>query len=68
MHRHSTGVGVSDHDLRVTDPLALDEIDLYGELVIAASSSDAPLSASVIDEILGVSGDHPRHRLLRMPD
>lgn len=67
MHRNRTGVGVSDHDLRVTDPLALDEIDLYGELVIAASSSDAPLSASTIDEILGVSRDR-RHRTLRIPD
>jgi hypothetical protein len=41
-------------DTRVQDPLALDEIELYGELVIAATSSDGPLSLARIDEILGV--------------
>ena len=41
-------------DPRVTDPLALAEIELYGELVIAASASQLPLSRGEIDRILGV--------------
>jgi hypothetical protein len=40
---------------RLQDPLVLDEIELYGELVIAASSSDRPLSQSEIDRVLGVT-------------
>ena len=31
----------------------LDEIELYGELVIAASASDQPLSRDEIDRVLG---------------
>jgi hypothetical protein len=42
-------------DTRIQDPQALDEIELYGELVIAASSSDRPLSQSEIDHVLGVA-------------
>ena len=45
-------------DTRLQDPLVLDEIELYGELVIAASSSERPLSRDEIDRVLGV--DHPR--------
>ena len=41
-------------DTRLQDPLVLDEIELYGELVIAASSSDEPLSQDEIDHVLGV--------------
>ena len=41
-------------DTRLQDPLVLDEIELYGELVIAASSSDHPLSRDEIDHVLGV--------------
>ncbi len=41
-------------DVRVHDPLALAEIELYGELVIAATGSDGPLTREQIDEILGV--------------
>lgn len=41
-------------DTRVHDPLALAEIELYGELVIAASSSEGRLSRQQIDAILGV--------------
>lgn len=37
------------------DPAVLDEIELYGELVIAASGSDAPLDRAHIDAILGVA-------------
>jgi len=56
-------------DARVHDRVALDEIELYGELMIAASKSDGPLSTVEIDAILGVvprAGDavaraHRRH-------
>jgi hypothetical protein len=41
-------------DTRLQDPLVLDEIDLYGELVIAASSSERPLSRDEIDHVLGL--------------
>jgi hypothetical protein len=44
-------------DARVHDYVALDEIELYGELMIAASRSDGPLSTAEIDAVLGVS-DH----------
>lgn len=44
----------SDNDQRVHDPVALDEIELYGEMIIAAASSDGPLSMHEIDAILGV--------------
>jgi hypothetical protein len=42
-------------DTRLEDPLVLDEIELYGELVIAASSSDRPLSQAEIDRVLGIA-------------
>jgi hypothetical protein len=41
-------------DARVQDPLALDEIELYGEVVIAASASDHPLTTDELDTVLGV--------------
>ena len=41
-------------DARLEDPMVLDEIELYGELVIAASSSDEPLSQEQIDQVLGL--------------
>lgn len=41
-------------DARLEDPLVLDEIELYGELVIAASASDRPLSQEQIDRVLGL--------------
>ena len=48
-------------DSRLEDPLVLDEIELYGELVIAASSSDEPLSQDQIDQALGLRrGSPPR--------
>jgi len=43
-------------DARVHDYVALDEIELYGELMIAASRSDGPLSITEIDAVLGVTG------------
>ena len=41
-------------DSRLEDPLVLDEIELYGELVIAASASERPLSQAEIDRVLGL--------------
>ena len=41
-------------DTRLEDPQALAEIELYGELVIAASSSEDMLSQQQIDQALGL--------------
>jgi hypothetical protein len=41
-------------DARLEDPLVLDEIELYGELVIAASASEGPLTREQIDRVLGL--------------
>jgi hypothetical protein len=41
-------------DARVHDRVVLDEIELYGDLIIAASDSEGPLSEEEIDAILGV--------------
>ena len=46
-------------DARLEDPLALDEIELYGELVIAASASDEPLTPEQIDTALGLRDTGP---------
>lgn len=46
-------------DARVHDHVALDEIELYGELMIAASRSDGPLTVAEIDAILGVARHEP---------
>jgi hypothetical protein len=48
------GVVIENPDHRVHDAVALDEIELYGNLMIAASESDGPLSQDQIDDILGV--------------
>jgi hypothetical protein len=45
---------ISKVDARVQDGVALDEIELYGELMIAASQSQRPLTREEIDAILGV--------------
>lgn len=51
---------ISKVDAQVQDRVALDEIELYGELMIAASQSHRPLTQDEIDAILGVpSGPHP---------
>ncbi|MGH8889713.1 MAG: hypothetical protein ACRDV3_08110 [Acidothermaceae bacterium] len=41
-------------DLRVQDPAALEEIELYSELIIIAGKSAGVLTPSEIDEALGV--------------
>jgi hypothetical protein len=43
-------------DLRVHDDVALDEIELYAEVLTAVAASDGPLSATELDAVLGV---HP---------
>lgn len=42
-------------DARLEDPQVLDEIELYGELVIAASGSEGMLSQEEIDRALGLA-------------
>lgn len=46
---------VPSGDARLQDNQALDEIELYGELVIAASASERPLSRDEIDRVLGLA-------------
>jgi hypothetical protein len=41
-------------DLRVPDRVALDEIELYAEVLSAVAASDHPLTPEEIDEALGV--------------
>lgn len=41
-------------DLRVHDLVALDEIDLYAEVLSAVAASDRPLTAAELDEALGI--------------
>jgi hypothetical protein len=42
-------------DLRVHDDVALDEIELYAEVLTAVAASDGPLTSTELDEVLGVS-------------
>lgn len=42
-------------DLRVQDRAALEEIELYSELIIVAGESKQPLSRAEIDRALGVT-------------
>ncbi len=46
---------VPSGDARLQDPQVLDEIELYGELVIAASASEEPMSRAEIDQVLGLN-------------
>ena len=41
-------------DLRVHDRVALDEIELYAEVLSAVAASDRPLTADELDRVLGV--------------
>ncbi len=41
-------------DLRVHDRVALDEIELYTEVLSAVAASDRPLTAEELDQVLGV--------------
>jgi hypothetical protein len=42
-------------DLRIHDDVALDEIELYAEVLSAVAVADGPLSPSELDAALGVS-------------
>ena len=41
-------------DLRVHDRVALDEIELYTEVLSAVAASDRPLTAEELDQVLGL--------------
>ena len=41
-------------DLRVPDRVALDEIELYAEVLSAVAVCDRPLTSKELDEVLGV--------------
>ena len=41
-------------DLRVHDDVAMDEIELYAEVLTAVAASDGPLSPKELDAVLGV--------------
>jgi hypothetical protein len=41
-------------DLRVHDRVALDEIELYTEVLTAVAAADRPLTAAELDEALGI--------------
>jgi hypothetical protein len=42
-------------DLRVHDRVALDEIDLYTDVLTAVAAADGPLTDAEIDEVLGIT-------------
>ena len=42
-------------DLRLHDRVALDEIELYAEVLGAVAASDGPLTSEELDAVLGVS-------------
>jgi hypothetical protein len=44
-------------DLRVHDRVALDEIELYAEVLTAVAASDRPLTSAELDEALGIEGN-----------
>jgi hypothetical protein len=46
----------------LTDDALQDEIELVGELVVAASASDGPLTDDEIDKVLGVDRAHEARR------
>ena len=41
-------------DLRVHDRVALDEIELYAEVLSAVAATDRPLTDAELDEALGI--------------
>lgn len=44
----------NDVDLRVHDLVALEEIDLYAEVLSAVAAADRPLTTEEIDAVLGL--------------
>jgi hypothetical protein len=43
-----------DVDLRFHDVVALEEIELYSEVLSAVAAADRPLTTEEIDEVLGL--------------
>ncbi len=43
-------------DLRVQDAVALDEIELYAEVLTAVAAADRPLTRAELDAALGIRG------------
>jgi hypothetical protein len=43
----------------LTDDALQDEIELVGDLVVAASASERPLTDEEIDRVLGIQRAHP---------
>ena len=41
-------------DLRLHDDVALDEIELYAEVLSAVAAADRPLTLAELDDVLGV--------------
>ncbi|RSN45668.1 hypothetical protein DMH08_36130 [Actinomadura sp. WAC 06369] len=53
-----------DLDLRVHDRVALDEIELYAEMLSAVAAAKEPLTNAEIDMVLGLGpGDAGRREL-----
>lgn len=46
-------------DFRVHDRVALDEIELYAEVLGAVAASDGPLTREELDEVLGIRSGEP---------
>ncbi|HTX25778.1 MAG TPA: hypothetical protein VME19_02030 [Streptosporangiaceae bacterium] len=44
-------------DLRVHDRVALDEIELYAEVLTAVAAADRRLTPAELDEALGIDGN-----------
>jgi hypothetical protein len=42
-------------DLRLHDTVALDEIELYAEVLTAVAASEGPLTRTELDAVLGVA-------------
>lgn len=55
------GVGAvhGDVDLRLHDQVALEEIELYADVLSAVAVADRPLTIAEIDEVLGVRQELP---------
>src|SRR3954463_94788 len=52
--RRWTAVRQANVDLRVHDRVALDEIELYSEMLSAVASAERPLTVDEIDMVLGL--------------
>ncbi|XRQ10818.1 hypothetical protein ACN3XK_07945 [Actinomadura welshii] len=55
-------------DLRVHDRVALDEIELYAEMLSAVAAAEKPLTIAEIDMVLGVRSDEAGRRELTPQD